>query len=190
MSVSCTLADSSVSVRVGESCNSQHGFGDGVPMLRAELQAVQFAEDLDPAHCPLNIRVVVDVAQRAKRQIRFRAGQIVELAARSLREHPDGIAAVKSEDLGAWISEPLGRDQTERGRLAGSGRPDNQRVAEVGDMQIEAEGSRPGGRGKQSGGLFFGISADGFSRRPAQTEVIGSMSARFSVCMRTRRTLE
>ena len=34
---------------------------------------------------------------------------------------------------------------------------------------------------KSNGGLCFGIIAEGFSRRPAQTEVIGSMSAKFSV---------
>ena len=35
---------------------------------------------------------------------------------------------------------------------------------------------------KTSGGLCLGISADGFSRNPAHTDVIGSMSARLSVC--------
>jgi hypothetical protein len=32
-----------------------------------------------------------------------------------------------------------------------------------------------------SGGLFFGIKAEGLCRRPAQTDVIGSMSAKFNV---------
>src|ERR1035438_6573920 len=41
-----------------------------------------------------------------------------------------------------------------------------------------------------SGGLCFGIMADGFSRRPVHTDVIGSMSARFSVCSMIRRTFE
>ena len=36
-------------------------------------------------------------------------------------------------------------------------------------------------RQTSSGGLFFGIRADGLCRRPAQTDVIGIMSAKFSV---------
>ncbi len=40
-----------------------------------------------------------------------------------------------------------------------------------------------------SGGLWRGINCEGFSRKPAHTDVIGNMSARLSVCNRTRRTL-
>src|SRR5579883_360869 len=42
----------------------------------------------------------------------------------------------------------------------------------------------------RSVGLPLGISGEGFSRKPAQTEVIGSMSARFNVWSNTRRTFE
>ena len=38
------------------------------------------------------------------------------------------------------------------------------------------------------GGLLRGIMAEGFSRCPAQTAVIGRRSATFSVCRRFRRT--
>src|SRR6185312_855785 len=40
-----------------------------------------------------------------------------------------------------------------------------------------------------SGGLFGGISFEGFSLRPAHTDVIGSRSAIFNVWSSTRRTL-
>src|SRR6266496_3213264 len=39
------------------------------------------------------------------------------------------------------------------------------------------------------GGLLGGIKAEGFSRRPAHTEVIGKTSAKFIVCRTTWRTL-
>ena len=141
------------------------------------------------AHC--DVRIVVDVAQRAEREIGLWAGKIVELAARGFRQHPDGVAAIKREHLGARIAEPLGGDQAESRGLAGAGRSDDQRVAQVGDMKVEPERSRTAGCcEQQAAGCSSASVADGILAKPAHTDVIGSMSARFSVCSRIRRTFE
>src|SRR5437899_12972728 len=41
----------------------------------------------------------------------------------------------------------------------------------------------------RTGGLFGGISDEGFSRRPAHTDAMGNTSAKFIVCRTTWRTL-
>jgi hypothetical protein len=77
----------------------------------SEFEAIEFAQNFDPAHGPLEIGVTVDVLQWAERQLSLRAGKVVEFPTHGLGEHPDGIAAVEGEDLGARIgpSEPSGR---------------------------------------------------------------------------------
>ena len=155
------------------------------------VKPVQLARASIHPTAQVEIGIVIDVAQRAKRQIGLRAGKVIELPAQRLRQHPDRVAAVESENLCARIAEPLRRDQSERRRFAGAGRPDDQRVAEIGNMQVEAERGRAAGRRvQQAAGCSSASGRSGFSRRPAHTEVIGIMSARFSVCSRTRRTFE
>ena len=118
----------------------------------------------------------------------FRDRQIVELAADRLRENVERIASVERKDLRSGVAEPLRRKQAEKGGLAGTGRPADHRVSEIPDVQIEPKGVEPLVAAYNSGGLFLGIMAEGFSRCPAQTAVIGSRSAIFSVCRRLRRT--
>src|SRR5580704_1158116 len=56
--------------------------------------------------------------------------------------------------------------------------------------RLKRNGVAPLVAANNKGGLCFGIRAEGFSRRPAHTDVIGSMSARFRVWSRTLRTLQ
>jgi hypothetical protein len=72
---------------------------------RSEFETVEFAQNFDPAHGPLEIgvAVAVNVLQWAERQLSLRAGEVVEFPTHGLGDHPDGIAAVKGEDLGARI---------------------------------------------------------------------------------------
>jgi hypothetical protein len=112
MSVSCTFADNSVSVRVGESCNLITASATALP--GAELQTIQLAQNLNPSDRPLHIRLTIDVPQRTEGKIRFRTCQVVKRAARGFGEHPDRVSAVKRENLCPWIPEPLSSDQTER----------------------------------------------------------------------------
>src|SRR5271170_7525363 len=66
-------------------------------MLGAELQTVQFAENFDPSHRPLNVRLTIDIFQWAECEIRLRSSQIVKRATRGFGEHPDGVAAIKTQ---------------------------------------------------------------------------------------------
>src|SRR5580704_12411772 len=118
-------------------------------MLGAKLQAVQFTQDFDPPGGPLHVRLAVDILERAEGKIGLWTCQIVERAARGFREHPDRITSIKREDLRPRIAEPLSSDQAQRSGLARAGWPDNQSVAEVGDMQVHAKRRRSAGRGKQ-----------------------------------------
>ena len=128
---------------------TQHRLGHGIPLPGTEPEPVQLAKNLDPADGPLEVGIGVDVRQRAKRQIRFRTRKIVELAARCYREHPGRIAPIKAEHLRARIAEPLSGDQSQRGGLARTGWPDDQRVSEILHMQVDPERCRAACGGEQ-----------------------------------------
>jgi hypothetical protein len=86
----------------------------------AEPQAIKFTQHLNPSYCPRCGRVVADVAQRAKRQLRAGPSEIVEFAASGFGQHPDRISAIKGEYLCAGISKPFRRDQAQSRGLAGT----------------------------------------------------------------------
>src|SRR4051794_14099427 len=110
-------------------------------MSRRERQPIQLAQSFDPSDRPREVGIVIDMAQRAECEVRLRAGQVVELTAHCLGEHPDGVAAVESKDLRAGVAEPLRGYQSETRRFAGTRRTDDERVPEVGNMQVETKRS-------------------------------------------------
>ena len=78
-----------------------------------------------------------------------RAAEIVPVAAHGERGRPDRAAEIEGEDLGARIAAELQRHQRQQHGLAGAGRTDHQRVADVADMEGEAERRRAFGPRKE-----------------------------------------
>ena len=71
--------------------------------------------------------------------MRVRPGEVVEFAARGFGKHPNGIAPIECEDLRLPIPEPLRGNQSQGRGLSGAARPDDQVMAEIRDVEIEAE---------------------------------------------------
>ena len=71
-----------------------------------------------------------------------RAAEIVPVAAHGERRGADRAAEVEGEDLRAGIAAELQRHQRQQHALAGAGRADHQRMADIADMEREAERRR------------------------------------------------
>ena len=59
-----------------------------------------------------------------------------------MREDVGRVVLVEQEDLGVGVPEELGHDQPDQGRLAGSGGPEDQRVAHVAHVEVQPERRR------------------------------------------------
>src|SRR3546814_9517701 len=70
------------------------------------------------------------------------AAKILPVAAHRQRRHPDRAAEIEGEHLAGLIAAELHGDQREQHRFAGAGRSDDQGMADVADMQREAERRR------------------------------------------------
>ena len=87
--------------------------------------------------------LIVDARQRLQRHRMLGAGrqaaaEIVPVAAHGERRGADRAAEVEGEDLVVAVAAELHRHQRQQHRLAGAGRADDQRVADIADMQAEA----------------------------------------------------
>src|SRR5260221_916868 len=96
---------------------------------------------------PGAFRRIVYTGERLERDgiisaVRKAATEIVPIAAHGERRGADRTAEVKGEDLTIPIAPELRRHQLEQNRLAGAGRADDERVADVANMQREAEWCR------------------------------------------------
>ena len=84
---------------------------------------------------------------------RSRAGassaDVVVPAAAGIDRGPHRAALVEGADRGPGIAQRLHGDRAEQRRFAGAGRAEDQRVADVADMQVDPERGRAGGRGVQ-----------------------------------------
>ena len=78
----------------------------------------------------------------ARRVVGQGAAEIVPVAAHGERGGADRAAEIEGEDLSARIAAELQRHQRQQHRLAGAGRTDHQRMADIADMQREAERRR------------------------------------------------
>src|SRR5689334_5389298 len=110
-------------------------------MAWPERQTIQFAENLDPTNRPLHGRIVVDFFQGTERQICFGSCEVIEFAFGCRGQHPNRIASIKRKYLRPWIAEPLCGHQPKRSGFARTGGSNDQRVAEVRNMQIKSERS-------------------------------------------------
>ncbi len=76
---------------------------------------------------------------RRRGAVRQAAAEVVPVAPHRQRGRPDRAAEVEGEDLCIRIAPKLKRDEREQHGLASAGRPDDQRVADVADMQRKAK---------------------------------------------------
>jgi len=70
------------------------------------------------------------------------AAEIVPIAAHRERRGPDAAAEIEGEYLRAGVTAELQRHQRQQHAFAGAGRPHDQCVADIADMQAEAERRR------------------------------------------------
>ena len=79
------------------------------------------------------------------------AAEVVPVAATSERRGPDRATEVEGEDLRLLIAAKLQGHQRQQHRLAGAGRTDDQRMADIADVEGEAERSRAFGSAEEQG---------------------------------------
>ena len=118
----------------------------------------------DPFGSPGALAGVVDAGKRLQGDrlgevVGEGAAEIVPIAAHRERRGPDAAAEVEGEDLRPGITAELQRHQRQQYALARAGRPDDQRVADIADMEAEPERCRSFRSGeKQWRGLKMFIS--------------------------------
>ena len=151
--------------------------------LRGDGDGLAGEQRRDPFGRPGALAGIIDARQRLQgdgraRVVGQRAAEIVPVAAHGERGRADRAAEIEGEDLRAGIAAELQRHQRQQHALAGAGRADDQRVADIADMEAEKRnGVDPSVRAKNSGGAWKCSSRSG----PAQTAENGIMCARLSV---------
>ena len=112
--------------------------------LRRDGDLLAGQEDRDPFRRPSALGGLVDPRQRLQRH---RLGhiaakglaEVVPVAAHGQRRGANRAAEVEGENLGFRIAPKLQRHQRQQHRLAGPGRTHHQGVADIADVQGEAE---------------------------------------------------
>ena len=79
---------------------------------------------------------------RLGRLVGERAAEVMPVAAHRQRRGPDRAAEIESENLGARVAAELQRHQRQQHGLPRAGRSDDQGVADIADMEREAERRR------------------------------------------------
>ena len=115
--------------------------------LRRDADLLARQDRGDPFRRPAAFGGIVDSGQRLQgdrlgRVFRERAAEIVPVAAHRERRGADRAAEVEGENLGAGVAAELQRHQREQHRFAGACRPDDERMADIADMEAEAERRR------------------------------------------------
>ena len=93
----------------------------------------------DPLFGEDRVRRRLKPRQRAEPRACRVAGEIVMRAAGGVRQREQRAALVEGCDARVPVAPELRRDQREKRRFAGAGRPEDERVADVGDVEIEPE---------------------------------------------------
>src|SRR3546814_20024654 len=83
----------------------------------------------------------------------LRAAEILPVAATGNRCRPNRAPKVEGEDLIVGIAAELHCHQPQQHRLAGAGRPDDQRMADIADMKGKTERGRASGLSITQGGV-------------------------------------
>src|SRR5262249_34508886 len=116
------------------------------PLCGARRDALQVDKDLDPLLGPTPLVAPVDPRKWREGQAALVvAGDVVVLGAAGVCEHVCRVVLIEEEYLGAGVAEELSHEQSNQRRLAGARWPEDQGVADVADMEIQAKGRRAGG---------------------------------------------
>ena len=91
---------------------------------------------------------------RLGRLVGERAAEVMPVAAHCEGRGPDRAAEIEGEDLGARVAAELQRHQRQQHGLSRAGRPDDQGVADIADMEREAERRRAFRPGEEERGLL------------------------------------
>jgi hypothetical protein len=126
------------------------GAGQKLALLRRELRDLEREERLEPGDRDRPLRLAVEPAKRLKRD--RRGAEVVVGGAQGLGEEPGRVVAVEEVDAAFRVEKPAGRESRQMGALAGSRRPDDDRVPQIAAVEIEAEGGRALGPADQDGG--------------------------------------
>ena len=115
------------------------GLGDLVALGRRRLDLVERQQGVDPLHRPGPVAAGLQKLQRTERQrlVVGRHGEV--LAAGGLGQRVQRQPLVEGVDRHAAVAPELRRDQRQVRRLAGTGRAEQEGVAEVAHMQVEPE---------------------------------------------------
>ena len=116
-------------------------------------------ERRDPFRRPGALAGVVHARERLQghrlgRLVGERAAEVMPVAAHRQRRGPDRAAEIEGEDLGARVAAELQRHQRQQHGLPRAGRPDDQGVANIADMEREAERRRALRPGEEERGLL------------------------------------
>ena len=111
-------------------------------------------DGFDPFRRPGLFDIFVDPGERLQshgflRILRERAAEIMPVAAHGERRRPDRAAEIEGKNLRAGIAAKLQGHQRQQHAFAGAGRPNDQSVADVADMERETEGRRAFRPGKE-----------------------------------------
>jgi hypothetical protein len=121
-------------------------------VLRADREALEHEELLEPEENPGTFSLQVNVAERREAVLveRLRR-QVVVAGAGGQGEREGGVTLVENEDLGPRITEELSLEERDESALACPGGADDEGMPDVSGVQIETEGCRaPGGGPEES----------------------------------------
>ena len=115
--------------------------------IRRDGDGLAGEQGREPLRGPGAFAGIIDASQRLQsdglaRLARERAAEVMPVAAHGKGGRPDRPAKVEGEDLRVRIAPELQRHQRQQHALAGAGRAHDQRMADVADMEGEAERRR------------------------------------------------
>ena len=110
----------------------------GAPVHRRDRDALQRNERLQPLLRPQPLGRHIDLRKRRERRPGIGADLVVRATARGA-EHVERVAFVEREDVRAGIAELLREQECKQRRFAAAGRSDDQRMADVADVQVQTK---------------------------------------------------
>ena len=125
-------------MRLGALASSWSARCKRAPVHRRDCDALQRNERLQPLLRPQPFGRHVDLRKRRERRSGIGADLVVRSAARRA-EHVERVAFVEREDVRARITELLREQKRKQRRFAAAGRSDDQRVADVADVQVQTK---------------------------------------------------
>ena len=127
--------------------------GDRVAVIGCDGDSLHGNKRFDPLGCPCPVPVGRKLGQRAECERTLPCPDLVVIAAGGFGQRVERLAFIKGEDLRRFVPAELCRDQRQQGRLSRPRRPEDQRMADIVDMQVQPEGRRAAGDLHQRRGI-------------------------------------